>query len=220
MQQENLSLFHLIRKPKNPSEKAPLLIMLHGYGSNEQDLFSFAGELPEDLFIISLRAPVRLEQFGYAWFEINWNGGGSGKYGDNQQALISRDAVANFIDEAVAAYPVDPRRVTLVGFSQGTMLSLAVALTYPEKVKNVIGLSGFILPDLLDPSFKSKNFSHLSIYSSHGTADQVIPVEWAQQTKPFLDKLEIENTYTEFPIGHGVGPDNFKELVEWLKTRY
>src|SRR5690554_83520 len=132
MKQENLSLYHLIQEPKNPSSKAPLLIMLHGYGSNEQDLFSFASELPEDLFIISLRAPVRLEQFGFAWFEINWNGG-SGKYGDDQQALISRDAVANFIDEAVAAYPVDPKRVTLVGFSQGTMLSLSVALTYPEK---------------------------------------------------------------------------------------
>ena len=102
MQQENLSLYHLVRQPKTPSSKAPLLIMLHGYGSNEQDLFSFAGELPEDLFIISLRAPVRLEQSGFAWFEINWSGGGSGKYGDDQQALASRDAVANFIDEAVA----------------------------------------------------------------------------------------------------------------------
>lgn len=220
MQQENLSLYHLVRQPKTPSSKAPLLIMLHGYGSNEQDLFSFAGELPEDLFIISLRAPVRLEQYGFAWFEINWAGGGSGKYGDDQQALASRDAVASFIDEAVATYPVDPERVTLVGFSQGTMLSLAVALTYPEKVKNVVGLSGFILPDLLDASFKTRDFSHLSIYSSHGTADQVIPVEWAQQTKPFLDKLGIENTYSEFPIGHGVSPDNFRELVEWLQSRY
>lgn len=220
MQQENLSLHHLVRQPKTPSSKAPLLIMLHGYGSNEQDLFSFAGELPEDLFIISLRAPVQLEQSGFAWFEIDWAGGGTGKYGNDQQAMSARDAVANFIDEAVATYPVDPKRVTLVGFSQGTMLSLAVGLMYPEKVKNVVGLSGFILPDLLDASVNLKDYSHLSIYCSHGTADQVIPVEWAQHTQPFLDKLNIENTYSEFPVGHTVSLENFTEFVEWLQRRY
>lgn len=219
MQKKNLSLIHLIREPKTPVDNAPVLIMLHGYGSNEQDLFSFAQELPEDLFIISVRAPVVLQPSGFGWFEIFWNDT-SGKFGDDKQALESRQAIVRFIDEAVAAYPVDPKRVSLVGFSQGTMLSLAAALSYPEKVKNVIGLSGFIMPDLLEPSYKSKDFSHLSVYSSHGTLDQVIPIDWAQKTKPFLDELGIENTYSEFPVGHGVAPQNFMELVQWLKNRY
>lgn len=219
MQKKNLSLIHLIREPKEPVENAPALIMLHGYGSNEQDLFSFAQELPEDLFIISVRAPIALEPSGFAWFEIFWDDI-NGKFGDDQQALESREILVDFIDQAVAAYPIDPKRVSLVGFSQGTMLSFGVALSYPEKIKNVIGLSGYIIPDILIPSYKSKDFSHMSIYSSHGTVDQVIPVQWAQKTKPFLDELAIENTYSEFPVGHGVAPQNFKELVEWLKPRY
>ena len=73
MQLKELDLFHKIREPKIPSEKAPLLIMLHGYGSNEEDLFAFAEELAGEFFIISVRAPLDLQPYGHAWYEIHWN---------------------------------------------------------------------------------------------------------------------------------------------------
>ena len=218
MLKENLSLTHLIRKPKVASEKAPLAILLHGYGSNEEDLFGFADELPEELFIISVRAPLPLQPYGHAWYAIYWDNS-TGKFSDDEQAKTSRDTISKFIDEAVSAYPVDKDNVTLIGFSQGTILSLAVALSYPEKVKNVIGLSGYINPAILKEGFQSKDLSKLSVYSSHGTSDQVIPVAWARKTKPFLDSLGIENSYSEFPVGHGVAPQNFMELKRWLKER-
>ena len=218
MLKENLSLTHLIRKPKVASEKAPLAILLHGYGSNEEDLFGFADELPEELLIISVRAPLPLQPYGHAWYAIYWDNS-TGKFSDDEQAKTSRDTISKFIDEAVAAYPVDKDNVTLIGFSQGTILSLAVALSYPEKVKNVIGLSGYINPAILKEGFQSKDLSKLSVYSSHGTSDQVIPVAWARKTKPFLDSLGIENSYSEFPVGHGVAPQNFMELKRWLKER-
>lgn len=216
MQHKELSLTHLVRKPKVASENTPLLIMLHGYGSNEDDLFSFAEELPEELFIVSVRAPLALQPYGHAWYAIFWDDS-SGKFSDDDQARESRDIIANFIDEVTAAYPVDKNNVSLVGFSQGTILSLAVALSYPEKVKNVIGLSGYINPEILKEDFHTHNFSQLSVYSSHGTSDQVIPIAWARKTKPFLDSLGIENTYSEFPVGHGVAPQNFTELKAWLQ---
>lgn len=216
MQTENLSLFHLIQRPKPTTEKAPLVIMLHGYGSNEEDLFGFASELPDTVFVISVRAPYPLPPYGNAWYAIHWDNS-SGKFSDDEQAIVSRDKIAGFIEEAIEAYPVDPKNVTLLGFSQGTILSLAVALSYPEKIKNVIGLSGYINPAILKEGFEKKDFSGLSIYSSHGLADQVIPVEWARKTKPMLDSLGIENTFSEFPVGHGVAPQNFRELEKWLK---
>ena len=215
MKQENLSLYHLIREPKKPSEKAPLLIMLHGYGSNEEDLFSFAQELPEEFFIISLRAPYSMPPFGHAWYAINWDNAG-GKFSNDEQAIDSREKISAFIDEAIAAYPVDRDKVTLVGFSQGCILSLAVALSYPEKIKNVIGLSGYVHPDIITEGIEKRDFSGLSIYSSHGTQDQIIPVVWARKTAPFLDSLGIENVYSEFPVGHGVAPQNFMEFKKWL----
>lgn len=213
---EELSIYHLVRKPKVKVEKAPLLIMLHGYGSNEADLFSFADELPDELYILSLRAPIQIPMGGFAWYEIHW-GNSTGKFSDDEQAIQSREKIVSFIDEAVESYPVDKDNVTLVGFSQGCILALAVALSYPKKVKNVIGLSGYLNPDIIKEGFQKRDFSHLSVYLSHGTVDQVIPVQWARKTSPFLDSLGIANVYSEYPVGHGVAPQNFRELVHWLQ---
>ncbi|MFD1095767.1 alpha/beta hydrolase [Salegentibacter chungangensis] len=215
MNTTSLSLYHKVREPKVKLDKAPLLIMFHGYGSDENDLFSFAGELPDELFVISVKAPYPMQPFGNAWYAIHWDNT-DGKFSDDDQAIESRDKIADFIDEAIENYPVDPANVTLFGFSQGTILSYAVALSYPEKVKNVVALSGYVNKGILKENYEKNDFSHLSFYCSHGSADQVIPVEWARQTKPFLDSLNIENTYSEFPVGHGVAPQNFFELKDWL----
>jgi len=217
MEAETFTLYHLVRKPKKTVEKAPLLIMLHGYGSNEEDLFSFADELPDELFIISVRAPYPLPPYGNAWYAIHWDGSSNGKFSDDDQAVISREKIVQFIDEVTENYPVDANNVTLLGFSQGCILSFSVALSYPEKIKNVVGLSGYINKEILKKGYETNDFSGLSVYSSHGTVDQVIPVEWARKTAPFLDSLNIDNTYSEFPVGHGVAPQNLMEIKQWLK---
>lgn len=192
--------------------------MLHGYGSDENDLFSFASELPSALFIISVKAPYTMQPFGNAWYTINFEAE-KGKWNDNVQAATSRDLISKFIDEVCNSYPVDANNVTLLGFSQGTILSYAVALTYPEKVKNIIALSGYINKDILPDNLHSKDYSNLDFYCSHGSDDQVIPVDWARQTPAFLKSLNIKHQYIEFPVGHGVAPQNFYELREWLKMR-
>lgn len=217
MANTSLSLHHVIRK-SSLTENAPVLIMLHGYGSDENDLFSFANELPEELYIISARAPYQLQPYGNAWYAINFDAE-KGKWSDNKQAIESLDLIAKFIDEATAVYPVNKENVTLLGFSQGTILSYAVALTYPEKVKNIIALSGYINQDILPNDIETKNYSSLDFYCSHGSVDQVIPVDWAQQTPPFLKTLNIKHQYSEFPVGHGVAPQNFFEFKEWLLKR-
>ncbi|RKS98667.1 alpha/beta hydrolase [Flavobacterium sp. 123] len=211
----NLSLEYLIREPKIKQEKNPLLLLLHGYGSNEADLFSFASELPDEYYIISARAPYDLQYGSYAWYAINFDAD-QNKFSDFEQAKVSRDLIATFIDELIKTYPVDVKNITLVGFSQGSILSYAVALSHPEKVKNVIALSGYISEPIFEENYKNNDFSKLSIFASHGTVDQVIPVEWARKTKPFLDNLGIESTYKEYPVGHGVAPQNFYDFKNWL----
>jgi len=214
----SLSLDHLIRKPKIQIEKAPLLILLHGYGSNEEDLFSFASELPEELFIVSVRAPYAMQPFGNAWYAINFDANG-GKFSDDEQALESRDLIAKFIDECITKYPVEATSVNLLGFSQGAILSYAVALQYPKKVKNIIALSGYVNVDILPENRNPSNYTNLDFYCSHGSVDQVIPVDWARRTPNFLDGLSIKNKFSEFPVGHGVAPQNFYEFRDWLKER-
>lgn len=211
----NLSLDYLIREPKIKLDKNPLILLLHGYGSNEQDLFSFATELPENYYIVSARAPYDLQYGSYAWYAINFDAN-QNKFSDNEQAKSSRDLIARFLEELIANLPIDTNDVTLIGFSQGAILSYAVALSYPEKIKNVIALSGYISEPAFDENYLKNDLSRLKIFASHGTVDQVIPVDWARKTKPFLDKLGIDSIYKEYPIGHGISPQLFHDFKKWL----
>ncbi|GAA4885524.1 alpha/beta fold hydrolase [Flaviramulus aquimarinus] len=213
----SLSLHHVIRE-SSLTENAPLLIMLHGYGSDENDLFSFANELPEELYIVSVRAPYQMQPYGNAWYAINFDAE-KGKWSDNEQAKASRDLISKFIDEATEVYPINKNNVSLLGFSQGAILSYAVALTYPEKVKNIVALSGYVNKAIFPEDIESRNYSNLDFYCSHGSVDQVIPVDWARQNAPFLNSLSIKHKYSEFPVGHGVAPQNFYEFKDWLSKR-
>ncbi|MCF4101748.1 alpha/beta hydrolase [Gillisia sp. M10.2A] len=215
---KQLSLFHIIKEPSIKKDKSPALILLHGYGSDENDLFSFASELPEELFVISVKAPYSLQPYGNAWYAINFDAV-QGKFSDNKQAIESRDKILHFIDEVIENYPVDAANINLLGFSQGSILSYAVALSYPEKIKNVIALSGYVNHDILKENYNKNDFSKLAFYASHGSQDQVIPVSWAQKTPTFLSGLGVKNKYSEFPVGHGVAPQNFMELKIWLKEQ-
>ena len=210
-----MSQLQYITRPSSLKDNAPLLIMCHGYGSVENDLFSFATELPEVLFIISLRAPYAMQPYGNAWYTINFDAD-KGKWSDNEQAKQSVDLISEFIDYACKTYAVDSDNVTLLGFSQGTILSYAVALTYPKKVKNIVALSGYINEDILPEQINESDVSHLNFFCSHGSVDQVIPVDWAQKAPVFLKALHINHVYSEYPVGHGVAPQNFYDLKAWL----
>ena len=211
-----MTLHHLVREPKIKLDKNPLLLLLHGYGSNEEDLFSFASELPEEYYVVSVRAPYELGYGSYAWYAINFDAD-ENKFSDVPQAQQSRDLIANFIDELIANNPIDATNVTLIGFSQGTILSYAIALSYPEKIQRVVAMSGYLNTEMVIPNFENKDFSRLKIFASHGTVDQVVPVDWARKAAPALTKLGIEVVYKEYPIGHGVAPQNFYDFKNWLQ---
>lgn len=213
-----LSLEHIIRPSSLSNKKPPVLFMLHGYGSNEEDLFSFAPELPQELCIIAIRAPYTLQPYGYAWYAINFDAE-KGKWSDDAQAIASRDKIVSFIEEACTTYGLDHEQVHLLGFSQGTILSYAVALSYPAKVKNIIALSGYINEKILKDTYQENNFDNLSFYCSHGEVDQVIPVDWARKAPELLKSLGVDYVYEEFPAGHGVAPQNFYALKKWIAEK-
>ena len=214
----NLSLEYKIQEPKIKLDKNPLLLLLHGYGSNEADLFSFATELPEEYFIISARAPYDMHYGSYAWYAINFDAD-ENKFSDLEQAKVSRDLIAIFIDELIEAYPIDANHISLIGFSQGAILSYAVALSYPEKVQKVVAMSGYLNLEIIAEDYLKNDFSKLKIFASHGTVDQVIPVDWARRTPAIVEKLGINTTYKEYPVGHGVAPQNFYDLKNWLQEK-
>ena len=213
-----LSLEYQIREPKIIVDKNPLLLLLHGYGSNDSDLFSFASELPDEYYVISARGPYDLQYGSYAWYAINFDAD-QNKFSDHDQAILSRDLVVKFIEELKEKFPIDSSNITLIGFSQGSILSYSIALSYPNIVQRVGALSGYLNLEINIENYPNNDFSNLKIFASHGKVDQVIPVEWARKTDPILKSLGINSTYKEYPIGHGVSPQNFFDLKDWLQKK-
>lgn len=212
------SLHFLIKEPKEIKEKNPLILLLHGYGSNEEDLFSFASELPDTYYIISARAPYPLPPYGNAWYAINFDAD-MNKFSDNEQAIESRDLIVTFIEEILEKYPIDKKQVNLVGFSQGAILSYAIALSYPQKISKVVALSGYFNADIMKEGYENNDFSEVKFFVSHGTVDQVIPVEWARKNPEVLNNLKISNEYHEYNVGHGVAPQNFYDFNNFLISK-
>ena len=210
-----LSLHYLIREPKVKLDKNILLLLLHGYGSNEQDLFSFETALPDNCYVVSARAPFDLQYGSYAWYAINFDTD-ENKFSDIQQAQTSRDLIVNFIDELSENYSIDMQNVTLVGFSQGCILSYAVGVSYPDKISKIVAMSGYFNEKIAVPDFEKNNFKNLKIFASHGAVDQVVPVSWARKAKPALSKLNIDIEYSEYPVGHTISQQNFHDAVNWL----
>lgn len=206
------SFYYLIQKPKNNTNKSPLVFLLHGFGSNEQDLFSFSPHLSQDATIISLRAPIMLYPNSYAWYNIFFSG--SVKRYDKEAAKFIRDKIINEMDYFINKYNCDPNRITLIGFSQGAILAHAIAQN--SNIKNLIALSGYVDKELI--SFKKTN--NLSIYISHGKYDEVIPFEESFKTNKLLDDNNLKYEFKEFDQGHGVNSQNLKSFLGWIKDKY
>ncbi|TVZ55290.1 phospholipase/carboxylesterase [Lutibacter sp. Hel_I_33_5] len=210
-------LNYIVRETKTDSKNPPLLILLHGYGSNEEDLFSFASELPDELLIVSARAPYEMGYGGYAWYAINFDDQ-NGKFSDLVQARESITKIASFIDKIKTKYNTDKDNTFLLGFSQGAILSYGLSFLHPDKVQHVIALSGYINEELLPSNFSSLEIK-TDYYISHGTVDQVLPIDWARKAPKILDELGCTNEYSEYPVGHGVTPQNFYSFKSWIEKR-
>ena len=218
MPSRQLGLVHLTQQPRKRGEgRPPLILLLHGYGSNEADLFGLAPYLDPRFLIVSARAPYTLMQGSYAWFEINWVA--SGITIDAKQANVSSKLVIEFIGAATEAYGADPERVYLCGFSQGAILSASVALTTPELAAGTVLMSGRV-PDEIKPLIAPPaRLVRKPFLVVHGIYDTVLPIQNGRASRAILEKLPIELTYREYPMAHEVSADSLAEVSGWLSAR-
>ena len=197
------------------SDKKGVIILLHGYGSNEMDLLSFGDQLPSKYFVVSVQAPVTLPWGGFAWFNLDFSG--IEKIVDLEQAEQSRLQVIKFIDYIKSSYAIDDQNILLLGFSQGAMLSQAIALTSPNLLRGTIALSGFImehaLKDIIAPE---EEIRKLDFFIGHGSMDDVVPVEQDRKSKAFLDQMGAKLDYHEYPVAHGILPQELVDIVNWI----
>lgn len=211
-----MDLQYLVREPEHITAETPVLFMLHGYGSNEEDLFSFVQTLPEEWLVISFRAPKNSNYGGYAWFDIDFNN--PNNFIDESEA---NEAVKTVIENIMAVsnrYGLTNNPTHLVGFSQGGMISYALALQYPELFSKIAILSSYPEEKMLRNIVKDKKkLEHLRFFISHGTDDAVIPLDWGRKAAEVLYDLSAYFSFREYMNGHGVNQKNYMDLMEFFR---
>jgi phospholipase/carboxylesterase len=215
---KTLSLSYLIKEPSQPSAGSPpLLLLLHGLGSSERDLIGLAPELDGRFYCVSARAAYTLEAGSYAWFHTRFTA--EGPIIEPEEAEQSRLGILRFIDEALETFGLDAKQVYLMGFSQGAIMSLSVALTRPDKVAGVVAMSGRILPEVLPRMAAPDQLRGLPLFVAHGTADGVLPIKHGRASRDLLSRLPVKLSYREYPVGHEVTQESLNDIRAWLSGR-
>lgn len=215
----NVSLTHLVRRPRTGDQPhPPLLVLLHGVGSNEHDLFGLESALDPRFLVVSARAPLPMGPGAYGWYPVEFLPGGEFRI-DPAAQEASRRLLAGFVDEVIAEHGADPARVHLLGFSQGAMMTLALALTHPEKVAGFAVMSGRLLPEVRQRARPREELARLEGFVVHGTLDPVVPVVHGRETHRALDELNVRHEYREYPMGHHVSEESLADVTAWLTRR-
>ena len=209
------------RPPQQHTDQpAPLLLLLHGYGSNEHDLMGLAPYLDPRLHIVSARAIYNLGDFGdfesYAWYHLY------GTPGNLRTDETSCDHALKVLTSLVRTLPArtgtDPARTFILGFSQGAVMTLALALTAPELVRGIIPVSGY-LEERIAAKSQTSGLAGRDILAIHGTEDDLIPVTAGRRIRDFLQTTPAQWAYEEYPVGHGIHADAVYSIARWLSAR-
>lgn len=192
--------------PASDAEATSLVVLVHGYGADGQDLIElgryWAQALPGAAFVAP-NGPDRCagSPQGYQWFPISRLSPGELASGVTYAAPL----LERFLDEEMRRTGLGPERTAIVGFSQGTMLALHVALRRKVAFAGVVGFSGALAaPERLEAELASRP----PVYLAHGEADQVVPPQATPMAATVLAMFGVPVIWHMSPgIGHGIAPD-------------
>ena len=217
----SLALTHRLRRPTAPSADGaapPLLILLHGIGSDERDLMALGARVDPRYLVVSARSPLRLEQGGYGWYHTTFTS--RGPVIDAAEAEQGLETLATFVADATRAYEADADAVYLTGFSQGAIMSLALLLTAPELVAGAALMSGRILPGVERRVAEPRDrLAGKPVLAVHGLYDPVLTIADGRAIRDMLASLPVELTYREYPMAHEVTAESFGQVKDWLAAR-
>lgn len=201
-----LDLVHRHRLPRgHQHERVPAVVAVHGWLGNENVMSIFDRALPAGFAVFSPRGPEEIETGAFAWMRHLDDGEGF-RYG--------LAALRGFVTDLPEAYPVDPQRLYLMGFSQGTALSLSLLLSDPPLVAGVAALAGF-LPETAAGWASPDLLTAKPVFIAHGKEDETIPVTQARAARDVLAQAGAEVSYHEYPVGHKLNAKGMADLKGW-----
>ena len=213
----DLPLTFLHRPAASSTPRPWLLVLMHGVGSNEQDLFGLAPQIPERFHVLSLRAPFRMGPGSHAWFDFSVEPGGARSINEVQEAE-SRALLAKTVETAAQQLGVAPEHVVVGGFSQGGIMALSLLLTQPALMRAAMVWHSRLLSQVLPFAAPADALRGKQLWLSHGTHDNVIPLAHAQAIAHHMATLPVTVTYREFPGAHEIRPAELSATVTWLDS--
>jgi len=206
------SLHHAVFLPTRKGGRFPAVVAIHGRGADENDLVPLVLSLERsDLVLVSPRAPFPFPSGGFTWYDIIQEA-----VPDPESFGVSLTSFHRFIDEIKADYPIDPNRIILLGFSQGSVMAYALALSNPTLFRAVAALSGYI-PLRSQLTFDLEKLKDRPFFISHGTYDEVIATRFGREAAQFLKDAGAQVTYREYLMGHQISQETMRDLEGWFK---
>jgi len=206
-----------LEQPAAQTANPALVIFLHGYGSNEKDLFGLKDLLPAEATYLSVRAPLELAPGHYQWFKQK---GTAAPYDGVSSDLANASKVlTDFVVKAAGKYNTPASRVYLVGFSQGAMMTYEVALRRPDTVGGIAALSGRLLPVVEQQMQGVPAYKQLAVFIGHGNADQRVGFSGASHAQAELRKVGVTAQFHAYPgLGHSISEAEVGDLQAWLQA--
>ncbi|MBE0670544.1 MAG: hypothetical protein IH588_08155 [Anaerolineales bacterium] len=203
-----------LRVRPSSAESPRLLVMVHGWTGDENSMWVFTRRLPSDYWIIAPRAPHAAESKGFSWRPPQ-----AGTFGrpSLETLLPSAEALISLIDEYAASVKVEARQFDLIGFSQGGAMVNVVGLLYPQRIRKIGVLAGF-LPSGLEDVIERKPLAGKNVFVAHGTQDELVPVDRARASMQELERAGAQITYCEDDVAHKLSSNCLRALENYLAS--
>jgi phospholipase/carboxylesterase len=216
-----MKLVHAAHVPEGEGP-FPTVVGIHGFGANALDLLGLAPFLHGGgALMVCPQGPLGLALpdqpgavVGFAWFQIS-----PGRPPDPAEFQRASEDLGEFVEEVVRRYPVDPRHVVLLGFSQGGVLAYDLFLRHPERFAGLAALSSWLPTELARGIPPNEGHKGRPVLVLHGTRDPMIAVDRARESRDALLPFGVSLSYREFEMGHEIGPEALRILVEWLEDK-
>lgn len=209
-------LTYLQHIPENVQDGAPVIMLLHGRGSDPSDMMGLQPSLPQNAIVIAPQAPFSGATWGYgggwAWYQFLGNNTPEASSFEESQRQLGE-----LIRDLPQQLPVRIGTIALGGFSQGATTSMGYALRNPGQVPLIINFSGFI-PNNPSVQVTPETVRGMRFFWGHGLYDQMISFASAREGRALLQNAGAQLQARDYRIGHWIAPEELQDMVEWWEA--
>lgn len=202
-----------LRVREAAAKPARLLLLLHGYTGDENSMWVFAKDLPRHYWMVAPRAPHPAEMRGYSWRPLQ-----PGTFGrpSLEELIPQAEALIRLVDEYQASAGIEAPDFDVMGFSQGGAMSNVLAFLYPQRIRKMGILAGFV-PSGLDVYARNHPLEGKRVFVTHGTRDDMVPIDRARASVAVLEQAGAKIVYCEDEVGHKVSLNCLRALRSYLE---